>query len=276
MKKFFALLSLVMVAVMMLTGCGFYGKDKGADAVNDFADVKASGKLVIGITLSEPMNYYDADGNLVGFDTEYARAVCGRLGVEAEFKIINWNEKEKALRQGEIDAVWNGLTINKDRKKDMDFTDAYLTNEQCVVIHKEDASVYTSAQRMKGAVITAEAGSAGEVAVKADKNLAKATYVPSVSQSNALIALTAGNADGAIVDITFAFSNVGKGDYKDLVIAEGFDLKDEEYAVGLRKGSDLTAEINAVTKELISDGTLLGIAAEYGLAERFAAAVGHR
>ncbi|MBE6734277.1 MAG: transporter substrate-binding domain-containing protein [Ruminococcaceae bacterium] len=274
MKKILSILSLVMVAVLMLTGCA--SSDKGIDAKNDLMNIKAAGKMVIGITESAPMNYYDEEGNLVGFDTEYAKVVCERLGVEAEFKIINWNTKEKDLEKGEVDAVWNGLTVNKDRRKDMDFTKVYLTNKQCVVIDKSDVSVYTSAQKMKDAVVTAEAGSAGEVAVSYNRYLSKADYVPSGSQSNALIALAAGNADGAVVDITFAFSNVGKGDYKNLMIVEDITLSDEEYAVGLRKGSDLTAEINRVTDELIEDGTLLAIAAEYGLAERVAAALSNR
>ena len=274
MKKILSMLSLVMAAVLMLTGCA--SSDKGVDAKNDLMNIKAAGKMVIGITESAPMNYYDEEGNLVGFDTEYAKIVCERLGVEAEFKIINWNTKEKDLEKGEVDAVWNGLTVNKNRRKDMDFTKVYLTNKQCVVIDKSDVSVYTSAQKMKDAVVTAEAGSAGEVAVSYNRYLSKADYVPSGSQSNALIALAAGNADGAVVDITFAFSNVGKGDYKNLMIVEDITLSDEECAVGLRKGSDLTAEINRVTDELIEDGTLLAIAAEYGLAERFAAALSNR
>lgn len=274
MKKIISMLSLVMAAVLILTGCASSGK--GADAENDLMNIKAAGKMVIGITESAPMNYYDEEGNLVGFDTEYARIVCERLGVEAEFKTINWSTKEKALKKGEVDALWNGLTINRDRKKDMDFTKAYLTNRQCVVIDEADKGFYTSAHNLKSAVITAEAGSAGEAAIRNDKNLSKATCVASGSQANALIALAAGNADGAVVDITFAFSNVGKGDYKNLMIVEDIILSDEEYAVGLRKGSDLTAEINRVTEELIEDGTLLSIASEYGLAERFAAAVGNR
>lgn len=271
MKKFLSMLSILLAAVALLTGCA--SSPKGADAKNDLMNIKAAGKMVIGITESAPMNYYDEEGNLTGFDTEYARLVCERLGVEAEFQIINWNTKEKTLKKGEIDAIWNGLTINKDRRKHMDFTKAYLTNEQCVVIDKADSVLYTSAEKMKNVVITAEAGSAGESAIGYDRYLSKATYVPSVSQNNALIALAAGNAEGAVVDITFAFSNVGKGDYKNLMIAEGFYLAGEEYAVGLRRGSDLTAEINRVTEELIADGTLLNLAAEYGLAERFAAAV---
>lgn len=270
MKKLFAVLSLVMVAVMMLTGCaGGANTATGDEAKTDLATVKAAGQMIIGITEYDPMNYYDENGELIGFDTEYAQAVCEKLGVEAKFQVINWKTKEAELAAGNIDAIWNGLTVTEERKNDMDFTKPYLTNKQCVVINKADASKYTSADKMTSVIITAESGSAGETAILADANLAKATFTPSESQKNALVALAAGNADAAVIDITLATSSVGEGTYENLMIVEGINLTDEQYAIGFRVGSDLTEEVNKITAELIADGTLAKIAEKYELTERF-------
>lgn len=274
MKKLFAVLSLVMVAVMMLTGCaGNTNTATGDEAGSDLATVKAAGQMIIGITEYDPMNYYDEDGTLIGFDTEYAQAVCEKLGVEAKFQVINWKTKEAELAAYNIDAIWNGLTVTEERKNDMDFTDPYLTNKQCVVINKENASAYTSADKMTSAIITAESGSAGETAILADESLQKATFTPADSQKNALVALAAGNADAAVIDITLATASVGQGTYKNLMIVEGIELTDEQYAIGFRVGSDLTAEVNKITDELIADGTLAKIAEKYELTERFNEAV---
>ena len=62
-------------------------------AGSDLDYIKGKGKLVIGYTVYEPMNYTDADGNFTGFDTELATAVCEKLGVEPEFVEINWDTK---------------------------------------------------------------------------------------------------------------------------------------------------------------------------------------
>ena len=64
-----------------------------AAAESDLDDIKGKGKMVIGYTVYEPMNYTDADGNFTGFDTELATAVCEKLGVEPEFVEINWTPR---------------------------------------------------------------------------------------------------------------------------------------------------------------------------------------
>lgn len=269
MKKIIALLSLVLV-IAMFAGCAGGTNDATADeAKGDLATIEAAGQLIIGITEYDPMNYYDENGTLIGFDTEYAQAVCEELGVEAKFQVINWETKEAELAAGNIDVIWNGLTVTEDRKKDMDFSEPYLTNKQCVVINKANAADYTDAASLSSAILTAESGSAGETAILADASLSKGTFTPSDSQKNALVALAAGNADAAVIDITLAQASVGEGTYSDLVILEGIDLADEQYAIGFRVGSDLTAKVDEITNALIEDGTLAEIAEKYELTERY-------
>lgn len=263
MKK---ILSLVIAAIMLLccVSCGG----------SDLAMIKENGKMVIGITLYEPMNYYDEDGStLIGFDTEFATALCAKLGVEPVFQIIDWDMKETELKSGNIDAIWNGLTVTEERKENMGFTTAYLTNKQCVVIMKEDAATYTDTASLAGAIISAESGSAGETAITSDANLSQATYTASDTQAAALLNLKSGNVDAIVVDITVAQASVGSGDYADMQIVEGIELTNELYAIGYRVGSDLIEESNKIIDELIADGTLAAIAEKYGVADLYNAAV---
>ena len=88
-----------------------------SDADSDLAYIQSNGKMVIGYTVYEPMNYTDADGNFTGFDTELATAVCEKLGVEPEFVEINWDTKETELAAKSIDCIWNGLTLTDDREE---------------------------------------------------------------------------------------------------------------------------------------------------------------
>ena len=74
-------------------------------AASDLDYIKEKGKMVIGYTVYEPMNYTDADGNFTGFDTELATAVCEKLGVEPEFVEINWDTKVVELDAKSIDCI---------------------------------------------------------------------------------------------------------------------------------------------------------------------------
>ncbi len=266
MKRILSLVIACLLCTGFLASCAGTG--------SDYESIKKAGKLVIGITVYEPMNYYESDGTtLTGFDTDFAKAVCKKLGVEPEFQIINWDTKETTLKSGNIDCIWNGLTVSETRRENMDFTISYLINRQCVVISKANAAKFTTTASLASALVTAESGSAGETAVQADENLSKAHYTGSDSQATALLALKAGNFDAAVVDYTLAKASVGNGDYADLMIVDEIKLEDEQYAIGFRIGSDMTAKVNAVIEELIADGTLASIAAKYDLTELYEAAV---
>lgn len=265
MKKIISLTLALILCAGIFISCG---------KKSDYEQIKKAGKLVIGITIYDPMNFYEADGTtLTGFDTDFAKAVCAKLGFEPVFQIIDWDAKETLLKSGDIDCIWNGLTVKEDRRENMDFTKTYLTNKQCVVIKKSDADKFTSKESLEGALMTAEKDSAGEAAILEDPVLKKASYTSSAAQSNALIALKSGNFDAIVIDYTMARANTGKGDYADLMIVESISLKDEEYAIGFRIGSDMTAKVNAIIDELIADGTLAAIAAKYDLVDLYEAAV---
>ena len=235
--------------------------------------VKKNGKMIIGYTVYEPMNYTDKDGNFTGFYTELAKAVCAKLGVDAEFVIINWGTKEVALNGKDIDCIWNGLTLDAEREANMACTDPYVKNAQVVVVKKDFA--YTDTSSLIGKTVCAEIGSAGETLIKGsddgkgnvtppEENLAKADYVGKEVQTDCLLEVKAGTAQAAILDMTLANSMVGEGtDYPDLVNV--LSLSDEEYGIGCRKGSDLAAYIDSVLDELYADGTLMELAEQYGV-----------
>ncbi len=99
----------------------------------DLAYVKEKGVLNIGITLFAPMNYYDDANKLIGFETEFAEAVCAKLGVKANFIEINWDAKEIELNSKNIDCIWNGMTITEDRLENMSISAPYMQNKQVMV-----------------------------------------------------------------------------------------------------------------------------------------------
>ena len=251
------------VASSAASGSAAASASASETAAGDLDYIKEKGKMVIGYTVYEPMNYTDADGNFTGFDTELATAVCEKLGVEPEFVEINWDTKVVELDAKSIDCIWNGMTLTDDIMANTATTKAYAKNAQVVVV--KDGTDYSSTADLVGKTVVAEAGSAGEAAIEGDENLAQADYVSKSVQTDCLMEVAAGTADAAVLDLTLANAMIGEGtDYASLKIVD--ELNAEEYGVAFRKGSDAAAAVDAAFDELKADGTMQALADKYDLA----------
>ncbi len=271
MKKLLSLV-LALSLVFALAACGGNTTDptdatEAAGAVNsDAAYIEDKGTLVIGMTLFAPMDYYDENGDLIGFEADFGKAVCEKLGLDAEFVEINWDAKEIELNAKNIDCIWNGMTITPERAENMSISRPYMTNKQVVVAKAENAEKYAAS--LLDATVVAEAGSAGEELAVSNAFFAEADFVPVDSMAKALMDVAAGTSDVAIVDYVASIGSIGEGtDFENLVVVETEEFSPEEYGIAFRKGSDMTAKVNMAIEELAADGVLNEIAAKYKLDE---------
>ncbi len=246
--------------------------DSTASEGGDWQYIADKGNFVAGITLFEPMNYYDENGELTGFETEFTKAVCEKLGVEAKFQEIEWDKKEIELNAKTIDAIWNGLTVTEERKENMGFSKSYVRNKQVVVIKADNKDKYTDEASMAGASCAAESGSAGQTAIETSAVLSQNEFVGASAQKDVRLEVKAGTVELGVRDYVMAKASIGEGtDYSDLMIVEGVELAPEEYAIGMRKGDTETIEkVNGAIDELVADGTLKALAEKYGLADVYA------
>ncbi len=260
MKKFLSIMLASLGMVAMLAGC----TNKNA---TDWEYIKNKNEMVVGITLYEPMNYYDENGKLIGFDTEFAEAVSEIVGVPVKFQEIEWDQKEVELKSKSIDCIWNGLTVTEDRKENMAFSKSYVVNEQVVVINKANADKFTSLADMDGINVCAESGSAGESAIEADEHLSTGNYLGCSAQKDALLEVKAGTCDAAVLDLTLAKAVINEDtDYSDLMILDGASLQSEEYAIGFRlEDTETVAKVNAAIDELVANGKLAELGEKYGV-----------
>ena len=262
MKRILTLALAIITVLSMVLSFASCGK-------SDWATVEEKGYFVCGITVYAPMNYFDETDTLVGFDTEFAKAVAAKLGLEAKFQVIDWPSKYMELNSGSIDVIWNGFTYGNEsdgvsRTEYVDFTYSYLENRQCLVTAADRLDDITTAESLKGLKGVAEGGSSGEgVAIELAGSEDKITTF--TSQAKALMELKSGNADFAVIDYQMAKAMVGTGDYASLSINTAVEPEPEVYAIGCRKGSDLTAKINEAIAELSADGTLAALAEKYKL-----------
>ena len=253
--KLLKTLPLLMVSGLALVGCNTTG---------DTNNVKKSGFLNVGITMYEPMDYYDDDGEtIIGFDAELSEAFAKTLDVSVRFIPIKWDSKILELASNKIDLIWNGMTITDELKKNIDLTIPYATNYQCVVTKTTNVSNYTNADSIKDKKVAVELGSAGESAATGVTNLNKVT-----SQEAALLEVKAGTSDCAIIDVTMANSVVGKGDFTELstISADLIAFEKEDFGVGARKGSDLTDKLNVFFKDSYKSGLLTSLSNKYNVA----------
>ena len=252
MKKVIALVLTLVMMVACFAACGNKEEAK---------------TIVVGYTIYEPMNYMDENNVLVGFDTELATKVFENIGYKVMFQLIDWPSRYTDLNSGAIDCVWNGFTANSSdegvKRSDLvDFSYGYMLNQQCVVVKAENLEAYKSEADLAGKTACVEGGSAGasyaESVTDADK------IFSTTAQINAFTEVKSGAVDFIVVDIILAQNICGKGDYADLAIVDAIELDSEIYAVGFKKGSDLTAKVNLAIKELNENGKLMELAKKYG------------
>lgn len=120
----------VQEALVEQSGSGF----TEAETDSDVAYIKDKGTLIVGITDFAPMDYKDESGEWIGFDADMARMVAEKLGVEAQFVEIDWDNKIMELDSKNIDVVWNGMTLTSEVTEAMECTNAYCNNAQVIVV----------------------------------------------------------------------------------------------------------------------------------------------
>ena len=256
MKKLISLFVLGFTLIFGLTSCG--------NKNSDLTKVTNNKVLYVGITIYDPMDYFDEDGEtIIGFDADLSNLFAESLNAKAKFVPIAWDSKVLELNGGYIDLIWNGMTASEELGKKIDFSLPYATNYQCVVA-KDAIGTYQNAESLAGKKVAVEQGSAGDFVI-ADLN-AKVNRV--TSQLDALNEVLAGTSDCCVIDYTMAYSLVGKGNYQSLNIIDknNISFDEEVFAVGLRQGSDLKAKLDDFFKTNYKNGKLDELAAKYGVA----------
>lgn len=208
-----------------------------------------------------PMGFRQKNGKLVGYDVDLARAVFKQYGIKADFQPIDWSMKETELKNGTIDLLWNGYSINASRKKKVAFSRPYLKNEQILVTKK--ASKIMNFNDMKGKALGVQNGSTGLTALderpKVLKDLIR-NKKPVLYDTfpDAFIDLNANRIQGILMDQVYADYYIkhqkNSSSYRTYTSKA---LPAEYYAVGMRKGDKtLRQKINKGLGRLQKNGEL--------------------
>lgn len=252
----------LFISILLMAGCGKDQESANAVLTEDASDleyVQSKGTLVVGITEFAPMDYREGE-DWTGFDVELAKAFAENIGVTLELKEIDWNDKTELLEKGEIDCIWNGMTMTQELTETISCSIPYLSNAQVIVLYEEELQQYETIEECRHLLFAVEAGSAGEAILKEKKY----RYTTCATQKEALQSVLDKKADATVIDIIMAAYNTGDGQEYDKL---GFavSLTDEKICVGFRKGSDLTQEADAFIRMVYEDGSMKALAEAYGI-----------
>ncbi len=227
----------------------------------EIGKIRERGYINVGITVYEPFDYIDGDGNWVGFDAELAEMFAERLGVECNFVIIDWGNKFAELEDKNIDLIWNALYPTEEYKTIADFSFSYAASFVVAVsnpyngIEKDNIGSYRIAV-------------ASDIAYNvATQEIGTGSIYQFDTANEALIALRSGVADVALIDSGALARGIvlGTGDFYDLFYIDEAIWWEEYYAVGIRKNSELKTELDAFLYEKYRDGTMGMLSRKYGV-----------
>lgn len=258
MNKLSALIAAPLLAGLLLSACG---KKEEAPVAAE-APAPAASKIVVGLDDHfPPMGFRDESNQLVGFDIDMAREAAKRLGVEVEFKPIDWSAKEAELNGKRIDVLWNGLTITEERKQNIGFTAPYLENHQIVIV-ATNSPIKTKAE-LAGKIVGVQEGSSAVDAVKKDPAGNTLKELKQFGDNvTALMDLSAGRLDAIVVDEVVGRYYAAKKPGEYTVLEENFGT--EEYGVGVRRDdTELLAKIDRAMADMKADGAAAKISEQW-------------
>ncbi len=265
---------LIPLFTALAAGALLWGCTKSADTAAPAASAAAPAsaatattdlptKLVIGLDDNfPPMGFRDEKGELVGYDIDMAREATKRMNIEAEFKPIDWSAKEAELKGKRVDALWNGMTITEERKKNVAFTKPYMVNHQIIIVTSK--SPIQNKADLAGKVVGVQDGSSAVDAIAKDETVSKSIKELKNFGDNvtALMDLSTGRLDAVVVDEVVGryYTSKKPGEYR--ILAE--NLGAEEYGVGIRlEDTALLAKLDETLEAMRADGTAKTIYAKW-------------
>jgi polar amino acid transport system substrate-binding protein len=248
MKKLtLVVLSIVLAGAFLFSGCG------------------SSATKVLRVGLDDtypPMEYKDEAGNFAGFDIEMSKEIGKRLGVEVQYVPTAWTAIFNGLSADKYDCIISSLSITEDRKKSLDYTRPYISNNQVIAV-KIDNSTIASEKDLKDKIVAVQMGTTSEEACNEfTKTTPFKDFKKYEAMTEALSELKIGRVDAVVCDLVVGKYFVAKDKTSYKLVSTTLPL--EPIGIGLKKGdTEMTQKIDKILGDMISDGTLKNISTKW-------------
>ena len=268
-RRSFMAAAAVSVAALALTACGgsassaassvassAASSEVASSAAADLTTVEA-GKLTMATNATFPPYEMTTDsGELEGIDVDTAKAIAEKLGLELQIDDMDFDAALLSVQQGKADIVMAGVTVTDERKAVMDFSDSYATGIQSIIVPND--SDIASPDDLAGKKIGTQRGTTGYIYCSDD--FGEDSVVAYDSGLTAVQALNNGQVDAVVIDNAPATEYVAANPGLKVLDTS---YAEEDYAIGMAKGSALEDAVNKALEELKADGTLQAIVDKY-------------
>ncbi|CAN7584722.1 ABC transporter substrate-binding protein [Variovorax sp. LjRoot290] len=221
---------------------------------DQLADIKKKGQLVVGVLgTDEPATFIDPKTReIIGYEVDLVNAIAKKIGVKPVLKQIAVAARIPELQQGHVDLVAAGLTHNKEREAQIDFSlTTFVTGQKAIV--KKDSGI-TAVPQLSGKKVLTIRGGTQEPNIK--KAVPGAEVVTFDTSQQAFQALQQGKGVGYVDDEAALLNSYAKlGPQKAQYVVLPQNLSTEALAIGIRKGeTGLKAVVDDTLRELEKSG----------------------
>ena len=261
-----------LVGCMAVAGCSSSDESSSDESSSDETagysseglELLEDGVLTVATSPDFPPFENLEDGEYVGLDIAIMEEASSRLGLEVEFTTIQFDGIIPAIvAGGQADCAISGITIEPEREEEVDFTTSYYTDDLSVVVMQDSEFTEDNIDDTldaEGMVIAVQTGTTGET--YAQEYYPSATVTGYGSANDTFAALASDQADAVITNMAVADSMVSES-YTDAWVVENI-ATGEEYGIAVSKDNpDLTEQLSAVIQEMLDDGTIDELIAEY-------------
>ncbi|PEJ58814.1 amino acid ABC transporter substrate-binding protein [Bacillus sp. AFS002410] len=251
LKKFMKMALVSTTAALVLAGCGSKDDSKSKDAL---ARIKDDKKIVFGVKydtrlfgLKNP-----STGKVEGFDIDLSKALAQEMfgkDVKPEYIEVTSKTRVGLLNNGKVDAVVATMTINEERKKEVDFTDVYFNAGQSLLV-KKGSKIHGLTDLKKGTKVLAVKGSTSAVNIR--EKAPATTVLEFENYAEAFTALKAGKGDALTTDDAILYGMKEEDPSFELV---GGTFTQEPYGIAVKKGNKaLVEKLNKALASLKASG----------------------
>ena len=224
--------------------------------------------LMVGCDDYAPFSYVDVDGNMTGIDVELARESFSRMGYQADFTIINWDEKKELLHDGRIDCIWSSYTMD-GREDEYNWAGPYMESHQVVAVN-EESDIFTL-EDLENKIIAVQSTTKPEEIIRShDGTLPQLRKVLSTQKRDLLfVLLSKGYVDALAAHDTAVEEFMRETGLKFRILDQPLQTVGLGVAFDKEDDRGLAEELDGVLDQMKKDGTTAEIVGKYLLdAER--------
>ncbi|WP_433876154.1 glutamate ABC transporter substrate-binding protein [Sinomonas atrocyanea] len=191
-------------------------------------------------------------GKVAGFDAGISQLLAKYITGQPKENLsqVTVDTRETLLQNQSVDLIVATYSITTARQQKVDFAGPYYESKSAILVKSTNNDI-NSVDDLAGKNVATQAASTGVALLQ--KYAPKANVQTFDDNPKCLAAVQQGRVDAYVIDQSILLSNVAKN--KDVkIVGEPFGSSDP-YGIGLHKGSDALAFVNAWLKVMEGDGS---------------------